>query len=254
MSKKIGFLRLLNEENTIAACLLSVAPVYDHVAILWSDTTDRSIELAREWEGELARLGCTLSFVRYPHHVVPPRAVPDLRKVPVVHRIDTYLNFGMKHIRGLYPGEEIVVTKVDADQVYLTEVLAEGVREVQKPGMCISMCGHNTVVRDNRLMLFHARPKNGVGDHLACGSRNLPRYGIAAPYEVDVAPHNLIWFRKPCWMHFRRELRMIGKTRPFLPEETHPLAKYPVLMETYKTQVQPLLLQTGSPYASLLLD
>lgn len=254
MSRKIGFLRLLNEENTMAACLLSVAAVYDHVAILWSDTTDRSMEIARDWEGELARLGCALSFVRYPHHVVPPHSVPDLRKVPVENRIDTYLNFGMRHLRNLYPGEDIVVAKVDADQIYLTEVLAEAVAQARGPGKCISLCGYNTLVSNGRLMLYQPRPQNGVGDHLICGARNLPHYGIAPFYEVDLTRHALVRFEKPCWLHFRRECRLCGKTRPFRPEETSPLRLHPAIAENYRTQVLPLLLRTGSPYASLSLE
>lgn len=48
--ERIGFLRILNEENTIIPCLLSVAPVLDHIIILWSDTEDRSIELIEAWK------------------------------------------------------------------------------------------------------------------------------------------------------------------------------------------------------------
>ncbi len=256
MSKRIGFLRVLNEENTMPACLLSVAPALDHLAILWSDTTDRSIDMAREWEGEIARLGCSLSFVRYPHPVVPPHSVPDLRVVPAENRIDTYLNYGMDHIRGLYPGEEIVVAKVDADQIYVTPEFDAFCGLVRGPSSCHSLFGHNTLVHEGRLMLFKPQPLNGTqDDHLACGMGNLPRYGIAAPFEIDRARHGrIVKYARPAWMHFRREFRGARNIRPFKSEETIPLSERPKLVATYEAWVLPLLQKTGSPYAALRLD
>lgn len=74
--ERIGFLRILNEENTIIPCLLSVAPVLDHIIILWSDTEDRSIELMEAWKRHIEdNYECRMSFLHYPHHVVPPRSV-----------------------------------------------------------------------------------------------------------------------------------------------------------------------------------
>lgn len=103
--KRIGFLRVLNEEHAVIPCLLSVAPVLDHVVVLWAQMDDRSIDLIREWEQRLLNTyQCRLSFLHYPHHIVPPHSVDDLGKLPRENRIDTYLNFGMEFIRRLYEG------------------------------------------------------------------------------------------------------------------------------------------------------
>ncbi len=111
--KRIGFLRVLNEENTMIPCLLSVAPVLDHILICWSDTEDRSIELARECQPHIeGKYDCKLTFLQYPHHVVPPHSVADLRKVAVENRIDTYLNFGLECIKRIYQGQHYAVSKM----------------------------------------------------------------------------------------------------------------------------------------------
>lgn len=81
--KRIGFLRVLNEENAVIPCSLSVAPVLDHVVVLWADMDDRSIDLVKEWEHHLCHAcQCRVSFLHYPHHVVPPHSVDDLRSLP----------------------------------------------------------------------------------------------------------------------------------------------------------------------------
>ena len=132
--ERIGFLRILNEENTIIPCLLSVAPVLDHIIILWSDTEDRSIELMEAWKRHIEdNYECRMSFLHYPHHVVPPRSVDDLRILPRENRIDTYLNFGMDFIRDLYAGKSFCVGKVDADQIYFTQELEEAFQMARKP-------------------------------------------------------------------------------------------------------------------------
>lgn len=78
---------------------------------------DRSIDLVKEWEHHLCHAcQCRVSFLHYPHHVVPPHSVDDLRSLPRENRIDTYLNFGMEFIRRLYEGQLFCVSKIDADQ------------------------------------------------------------------------------------------------------------------------------------------
>ncbi|MFR2286881.1 MAG: hypothetical protein ACLS9G_05780, partial [Akkermansia sp.] len=168
--ERIGFLRILNEENTIIPCLLSVAPVLDHIIILWSDTEDRSIELMEAWKRHIEdNYECRMSFLHYPHHVVPPRSVDDLRILPRENRIDTYLNFGMDFIRDLYAGKSFCVGKVDADQIYFTQELEEAFQMARKPEDCVSIGGHNTLVFQKRLMIFGPRPRNGGSDSLICG-------------------------------------------------------------------------------------
>lgn len=62
-----------------------------------ADMDDRSIDLVKEWEHHLCHAcQCRVSFLHYPHHVVPPHSVDDLRSLPRENRIDTYLNFGME--------------------------------------------------------------------------------------------------------------------------------------------------------------
>lgn len=254
--RRVGFLRVLNEEHTIIPCLLSVAPVLDHVAITWSDTQDRSIELARAWEQTiLDRFQCTLSFLPYQHHIVPPHSVDDLRHVPVENRIDTYLNHGMKHILDLNEGMPFCMCKVDGDQIYFTHELEKAFNAINDPDSCIALQGHNTLVHQNRFMLYKPRPINGGGDYLICGTGNLPRFGITAPYEVDVTPHpRLNRYPNPCWMHFMRTAKYGSTIRAFHDGETMPVNQSPMLMERYHQYILPLLQEAKSPYAGLRLD
>lgn len=253
--KRIGFLRVLNEEETIVACLLSIAPVLEHIVITWSDTRDRSILLARAWENTLMkRHGCSLSFLPYPHHVAP-HSVNDLRSVPVENRIDTYLNYGLDYIRSLYSRIPFCVTKVDGDQIYLTREMEQAFQMVKAPEDCVSLHGHNTLVHGNRFMLFKPGPINGVGDHLICGMDNLSRFGIAASYEVDTAIHpQRRNYPNPCWMHFMRKARFRNVIRDFHEHEVMPLVRNPCLTEKYRNMVLPLLKEAESPYARLKLD
>lgn len=140
--KRIGFLRVLNEENAVIPCLLSVAPVLDHVVVLWADMDDRSIDLVKEWEHHLCHAcQCRVSFLHYPHHVVPPHSVDDLRGLPRENRIDTYLNFGMEFIRRLYEGQLFCVSKIDADQIYFTRELEAAFQMISGPEDCVSIRG-----------------------------------------------------------------------------------------------------------------
>lgn len=254
--KRIGFLRILNEEETIAACLLSIAPVLDHIVITWSDTRDKSIQLARAWEKTLMdRHQCSLSFLPYPHHVVPPHSVNDLRTLPPENRIDTYLNNGLDHIRSLFSGTPFYVTKVDGDQIYFTREMEQAFRMLKTPGECVSIHGHNTLVHQNRFMLFKPGPINGGRDSLICGMDNLPSFGIAAPYEIDTTPHpHCRSYPVPCWMHFMRKAKYHNVIRDFQEHEVMPLVQNGTLMEKYRSMVLPLLQETESPYARLRLD
>ena len=254
--ERVGFLRILNEENTIIPCLLSVAPVLDHVVILWSDTEDRSIELMEEWKQHIEdKYQCRLSFLHYPHHVIPPHSVDDLRALPTENRIDTYLNFGMDFISDFYAGKSFCVGKVDADQIYFTRELEAAYQMVGKPEDCVSLRGHNTLVFQKRLMIYGPRPGNGGGDSFICGMNNLPRYGIAAPYEVDITRHP--WIRpctNACWMHFMRQARYGNVIRDFQENEVISLSQNPGLVIRFRTHILPLLQEADSPYADLSLD
>ncbi|MFR6353795.1 hypothetical protein [Akkermansia sp.] len=254
--ERIGFLRILNEENTIIPCLLSVAPVLDHIIILWSDTEDRSIELMEAWKRHIEdNYECRMSFLHYPHHVVPPRSVDDLRILPRENRIDTYLNFGMDFIRDLYAGKSFCVGKVDADQIYFTQELEEAFQMARKPEDCVSIGGHNTLVFQKRLMIFGPRPRNGGSDSLICGMNNLPHFGVAAPYEVDIARHPCIKaYSRACWMHFRRKARYKNVIREFREDEVIPLPQNPGLVNRFRTDILPLLQEANSPYVDLSLD
>ena len=254
--ERIGFLRILNEENTIIPCLLSVAPVLDHVVILWSDTEDRSMELMEKWKQHIEdKYECRLSFLYYPHHVVPPHSVDDLRALPRENRIDTYLNFGMDFISGLYAGKSFCVGKVDADQIYFTQELEAAYQMVGKPEDCVSIRGHNTLVFQKRFMIYGPRPGNGGGDSFICGMNNLPRYGIAAPYEVDISCHPCIKsYPNTCWMHFMKKARYGNVIRDFQENEVIPLSQNPGLVNRFRTHILPLLEEAESPYVDLSLD
>lgn len=254
--KRIGFLRVLNEENTVIPCLLSVAPVLDHVVVLWADMDDRSIELIREWEQHLrSTYGCQFSFLHYPHHIVPPHSVEDLRSLPVESRIDTYLNFGMEFIRHLYEGQLFCVSKIDADQIYFTQELEEAFHMISSPEDCVSIRGYNTLVHRKRLMLYRPGPVNGGSDSLICGMNNLPHYGITAPYEVDIThhPHGKP-YRKACWMHFMKTAKYKNIIREFYDDEVIPLSQRPALRDCFLSRILPLLQEAESPYAFLRLD
>lgn len=254
--KRIGFLRVLNEENAVIPCLLSVAPVLDHVVVLWADMNDRSIELIQEWEQRLLNTyQCRISFLHYPHHVVPPHSVDDLRKLPHENRIDTYLNFGMEFIRRLGKGQLFCVSKIDADQIYFTRELEVAFQMVSGPEDCVSIRGHNTLIHQQRLMIYGPGPVNGGCDSLICGMNNLPRFGIAAPYEMDITPHSQV---KPypdlCWMHFMKTAKYNNVIRGFHDNEVIPIAQKPALREYFLSRILPLLQEAKSPYANLRLD
>lgn len=255
-SKRVGFLRVLNEENTIIPSILSIAPVLDHIVITWSDSQDRSIDFAKDWENTIMkRHRCSLSFLPYPHHVIPPHSVDDLRTVPPKNRMDTYSNYCLDHIRSLYSNTELFVTKVDGDQVYFRKEIERAFRMLKKPDDCLSLHGHNTVVHQNRFMLYSSCPINGKGDFLMCGQNNLPRFDVAAPYEIDITPHPLRRdYPNPCWLHFMRKAKYGNVIRDFHDDEVMPLIQSPQLVRLYQKQVLPILQKSGSPYAQLKLD
>lgn len=250
---KVGFLRVLNEEETIIPCLLSVAPALDHVVILWSDTSDRSIELAGDWKNYLwEHHRCELSFLRYPYHIVPPHSVDDLRNVPVENRIDTYLNFGMDYITNLYNGRDYAVWKVDGDQVYFPDRIREAFDMLDGPDDCIGLKGHNTLVHEGRLMVYKPKPVNGGNDCLICGMDNLPRYDVQAPYEVDAIPHPRVrFYRELCWVHFMKKARYGNVIREFQDNEIIPITGNKDLLQAYESTVLPLIKQSGSIYSGL---
>ena len=254
--KRIGFLRVLNEENAVIPCLLSVAPVLDHVVVFWADMDDRSIDLVKEWEHHLCHAcQCRVSFLHYPHHVVPPHSVDDLRSLPRENRIDTYLNFGMEFIRSLYEGQLFCVSKIDADQIYFTRELEAAFQMISGPEDCVSIRGHNTLVHQQRLMIYGPRPVNGGGDSLICGMNNLPRFGIAAPYEVDITAHPQVTpYPDACWMHFMKTAKYKNVIREFHDDEVIPLSQNPALQECFLSRILPLLQEAKSPYAHLRLD
>lgn len=251
--RKIGFMRVLNEQHTIAACMLSVAPVLDDLLILWADMDDRSIELAEQWKPVLENeYGCRCHFLHYPHHIVRPHTAHDLRSLPEENRIDTYYRFGLDHIRHLFGNSAYAVTKVDADQIYLPEHLLNAFSRILTPMDCIALVGHNTAVRNGRFGLYKPRPRNGGADSIICGSGNLPLYDIAQYYEIDTAPHpNKKTAAHPCWLHFMRTARYEQTIRDFRENEIEPAANLPAILHTYETRILPLLQRTRSPYAAL---
>lgn len=251
---RIAYIRVCNEENTIIPALLSIAPTVGHILILWANMDDRSIDLVRQWQPHIENTHtCKIHLLHYPHRIVRPHSVNDLRTVPPENRMDTYSNYGFDHIRGSFEGKVYAVGKLDADQVYLTEELDRAFAMVEGPDDCVAMRGHNTLVKDGRLMLFKPGPMNGVGrDNLICGSGNLSRFGVKAPYEYDLTPHpRMRDCPAPCWMHFMRTARYGNVIRPFRDEEVAPVNRYPELMEKYQKRILPLLQQAGSPYAEL---
>ena len=251
--RKIGFMRVLNEQHTIAACMLSVAAVLDDLLILWADMDDRSIELAEQWKPVLENeYGCRCHFLHYPHHIVRPHSACDLRTLPKENRIDTYYQFGMNYINQLFGKSEYAVVKVDADQIYLPEHLGQAFSHIRTPMDCISISGHNTAVLNGRFGLYKPIPRNGGCDSHICGSGNLPRYGIAQHYEIDTAPHpNKKTVTLPCWLHFMKTARYEQTIRDFREDEIEPAANRPALLRAYKTRILPLLQRTRSPYAAL---
>ncbi len=254
--RKVGFMRVLNEEHTIAACMLSVAPVLDDLLILWADMDDRSIERAEQWKPVLENeYGCRCHFLHYPHHIVPPHSVSDLCAVPEKNRIDTYYNFGMDHLQQTLGTASFAVVKVDADQIYLPEHLGKAFAQIRTPMDCISIGGHNTAVHHGRFALYKPHPRNGVDDALICGAGNLPRYGITPYFEKDTTPHpTLKTMRQPCWLHFMKTAKYGSITRPFHDDELIPVADSPEILRTYATRIRPLLLRTQSTYADLSIE
>lgn len=251
---RIGFLRVCNEENTIIACLLSIAPILDHILILWANMDDRSIDLAREWQPVLEkRFGCSIRFLHYPHPVLAPHSVADMRTIPAEFRMDTYTNYGLDAIRSDWKGIDYSVGKLDTDQIYVTSELDHAFSLVRTPADCVALRGHNTLVHKGALMLYTPCPVNGTGrDCLICGSGNLPRFGIKAPYEYDQRPHPRIAdYPAHCWLHFMRNARYGNVIRPFRDDEIAPICRFPDLEEKYSRHILPLLREAGSPYAEL---
>ena len=84
---------------------------------------------------------------------------------------------------------------------------------------------------------------------------NLPRYGIAAPYEVDITRHP--WIRpysNTCWMHFMRKARYGNVIRDFQENEITPLSQNPDLVNRFRTHILPLLQKANSSYVDLSLN
>lgn len=104
-------------------------------------------------------------------------------------------------------------------------------------------------------MIYGPRPVNGGGDHLICGMNNLPRFGITAPYEVDIAVHPQVKpYPNTCWMHFMKTAKYKNIIREFHDDETIPLAHNPALRQCFLSRILPLLQEAKSPYAHLRLD
>ena len=119
---------------------------------------------------------------------------------------------------------------------------SEAFQMARKPEDCVSIGGHNTLVFQKRLMIFGPRPRNGGSDSLICGMNNLPHFGVAAPYEVDIARHPCIKaYSRACWMHFRRKARYKNVIREFREDEVIPLPQNPGLVNRFRTDILPLL-------------
>lgn len=84
---------------------------------------------------------------------------------------------------------------------------------------------------------------------------NLSRFGITAPYEVDIAVHPQVKpYPNTCWMHFMKTAKYKNIIREFHDDETIPLAHNPALRQCFLSRILPLLQEAKSPYAHLRLD
>ncbi|MFI3244275.1 MAG: hypothetical protein R3Y56_08490 [Akkermansia sp.] len=252
--KKIGLLRVLQDEETIIPCLISIAPIMNDVVIIWSeDIANLSISKAKEWAPYLeSRYGLKLHFAQYPHHVVRPHSIDDLRILSPENRIDTYVNYGMDITQQLYTQDDYLVTKIDSDQVYIRPHFEQALAMVKSPQDAVAIQGYNSLVHYNGIYLYGARRINGGGDSLICGQANLLRCGIAPHYEIDIAKHTktracpLL-----CWMHFMKDFKTRNIIRMFQANECLPISTIKELPNVYTEHILPHLIEGQSLYQGL---
>jgi uncharacterized Fe-S cluster protein YjdI len=251
MNTITGYIRLANEENTIIPCLESIKNIFDQILIVYSEITDNSLLLIKDY----AKLNPSqnIRIEQYVYNVLPPHSLEYKHKTfEYKHSLAAYYNFGLQFI------DTDLLMKIDGDQIYFTKklkLLIDKVKNSESTEINIGLKGFNCIVSNNCIKLHSSQNFNGGQDHFIVPTNKASF--IQTEYWEKLSLKNS---SKTCsiqpeiyWVHFKKGHRHNGV---FVSGD-----KYDVkvlqnldesLMTKYEKYILPLLIKSNSNYQHLI--
>ncbi|MGH2643501.1 MAG: hypothetical protein ACRDE2_06105 [Chitinophagaceae bacterium] len=262
--RRTGFIRCANEENTVIASLLSVENIFTHFVIIYSDITDSSLKLIEEY----SRGRRDIIIEKYPYSVFPPHS--HIYKQGIYdykHSLAAYYNWGMKLCEKIGGS----ICKIDCDQVYIEDVVAEQFKQHEKRFLNdesnfyrVGLWGINSFVYKKRLLIPSKIPLNGLHDHYITSCNMKIFYIQSGLNEVSVMPEKTITLpsaNQPAWFHFRKNMRGINESvsdaysiDEFIADNGSTMILDEELASLFENKIRPILVKGNSPHQNCKLS
>lgn len=249
MKSITAYIRLYNEENTILPCLESIKNIFDKVLIIYSEITDRSLDLVYDYINQNNINNFLIK--QYPYSVLPPHSKEyKNNSYDYNHSLASYYNFGLQFI------ETDLLMKIDADQIYLTESLRDLVKNSCKTldkNNAIACMGNNCIIHNNKLMIHNKQPFNGGHDHFIIYTDNAD-FIQNNQWELLIPKQKTEFYcdKKMYWFHMKDGHWYNDQ---FISSNQYDIASLrdldSNLINLYKTHILPILIKTNSKYQNL---
>lgn len=249
MNSITAYIRLANEENTILPCLESIRNIFDQILVIYSEITDRSLELIYNYIKQNNIQNITIK--KYPYHVLPPHSKQYISKeFNIENSLAAYYNFGLQFIN------TDLLMKIDADQIYFNNLLSQFIDTSIKTirhDTVIGCRGYNCIIKNENLFLHAKQKLNGGNDHFIIYTDNA-FFTNTDCWEILTPIKNTKFYSNDdtYWIHMKDGH---WYNSIFVHSNNYPdnslINLEPDIISKYETYVLPLLINNNSIYQYL---
>lgn len=251
-----AYIRLHNEEKTIIPCIESIIDVFDYIVILYSEITDNSLHLIYKYI-ESNKLN-KINIFKYPYPVLTQGSKEYLNnEYEYDNSLAAYYQYGLQFINTDY------WLKIDADQIYFSNLLSQVFSEIKKNPTnndYYDLSGYNCNIMNNYIGINKKNPVNGINDHIIYPNDQTILFHQTDRCEKIVLPkyfkRQTKYNKQKYWFHLRHIYKFVKDYIPinddidnFVKNNTLPFSHHQ--LATYNKYVSPLLKKHKSAYQNL---
>lgn len=260
--RKIGFLRVMDEENTVLSCLESVEDFLDKIVIIYAQNNDCTIELIEEY---IKKSGNKNKYVlkKYKYDIITQSSKDYYKEYKYENSLAAYYEFGFEICKKLAKWRNGFIVKIDADQIYLKNAYKklEKILHKEKYLYCHRTYGYDGHIQEGEIYkIGYLRNKyglNGGEDHIVIPN-SLTGFVYFTMYIDKYKAYEVLNYSSfmhkikggltnICWFHFDK--KSINMPPPPLYKELT-TEQY----DLYTREVFPLFVKYKSKYQYLSIN